>query len=298
MAGMVQDALRWSVPSALTLGALVSGLSAVRFASEEKFATSVSCVMLAAVLDGLDGHVARYLEASTALGFELDSLCDCANFGVVPALVVYFWATTLPASDCRFAGCGTDHALLWAACCIYSSACALRLARFNVEGHAELMDKSYLRKTPSVPKAVLHNLLQRKLYFKGLPAPFGAAYGLTPMMLHFSAANSALAGAVGDVGTWTIGRRGTAITLLVTAVLMVSALPTLSSKMLKTSPSDSHLRSRGSMSMAAKVLAGLAVGLIFWHFPFDVILLLNLGHFLTMPFGVVMFYRFAHEHHD
>lgn len=91
------ESVRYIVPSVFTLGALLSGLTAVRLASEEKFDTSVMLIIVAAVLDGLDGHVARYLGACTAMGFELDSLCDLANFGLTPALVVYFWARTLPA---------------------------------------------------------------------------------------------------------------------------------------------------------------------------------------------------------
>lgn len=251
----VQEALRYSVPSALTICALMSGLSAVRFAAEENFGTSVSCVMLAAVLDGLDGHVARYLEACTKLGFELDSLCDCANFGVVPALVVFFWAKTLPTAECRSDRCVGEDLALWVACCCYCACCALRLARFNVAGHAAQMDRSYLQaagdRRPPVPKAVLHNFLQRKLYFKGVPAPVAAAYAVAPMMLHFSATYRAVT-AAGRVGAWAMGRRGTAATLLITAVLMVSPLPTLSSKMLKTAPSDSLLRSRSCTRRLAK----------------------------------------------
>ncbi|CAK0904509.1 unnamed protein product [Prorocentrum cordatum] len=92
--------LRRCAPSLLTLGALVSGLSAVRFAQEGVFTGAVKCVMLAGVLDGLDGHTARFLGAVSEMGAELDSLCDLANFGVVPALVAYFWAIRLPQEAC------------------------------------------------------------------------------------------------------------------------------------------------------------------------------------------------------
>jgi len=293
----IKEALRYATPSALTIGALVSGLSAVRFASEESFGTSVSCVLMACVLDGLDGHVARYLNASTMIGFELDSLCDCANFGVVPVLVVFFWAKTLPAQDCRSEACVWEHTFLWIACCCYSACCALRLARFNVQGHAAQMDQSHLkpsdqRRRPSVPKAVKHNFLQKKLYFQGVPAPIGAAYALTPMMLHFSA-TSRFAGTVGDVGAWAIGRRGTAALLIATAILMVSPLPTFSSKMLKIDSSDSFVRSRSVVSRITKGFAGLVLCYLFLRFPFDVVLLLNLVHFFSIPLSAAVYYRCA-----
>jgi len=280
------------VPSALTLGALVSGLSAVRFAAESHFAASISCVILAAVLDGLDGHVARYLGACTPLGFELDSLCDCANFGVVPALVVYFWAKTLPSTDCRFSpDCIVEHRLLWAGCCCYGACCALRLARFNVAGHKEQMDMAHLpaeKRRPSVPKAVQHNFLQRKMYFKGVPAPVGAAYALTPMMLHYSEV-SKLLGGVGEHGAWAMGRTGTAMALVATAVLMISPLPTLSSKMFKISAQDSLLQSRHIVLTCFKVGTVLALGYCFYHYPFDVVLVLTVSHVMSIPLGVCIY---------
>lgn len=290
------ERLRWVIPSVVTLGALISGLSAVRCAAEEDFDTSVICIMLAAVLDALDGHVARYLDACTELGFELDSLCDLANFGVTPALVVYFWAKALPRHECRLEACRGDHAGLWMACCLYAACCAFRLARFNVAGHAVQMDKQYLKtepgQRPPVQKAVLHNIWQRKMYFKGVPAPVAASYALTPLMLRFSRMPQAL-GAVGEVGSWAIGRRGTGVTLIITAVLMVAPVPTFSSKMLKTDRDDTHLRSRHIGSFVAKVLLGAALVSVSWKFPFEIMLLLNLLHFLSVPLANVLYYLYS-----
>jgi len=289
------ESMRWFIPSVVTLGALTSGLSAVRCAAEEDFDTAVLCIMLAAVLDALDGHVARYLKACTKLGFELDSLCDLANFGVTPALVVYFWAKALPRHECRLEACRGDHTGLWIACCMYAACCAFRLARFNVTGHAEQMDKQHLKtepgltRRPSVPKAVLHNIWQQKMYFQGVPAPVAASYALTPLMLRFSRMPRAL-GAVGEVGSWAIGRRGTGVTLIITAVLMIAPLPTFSSKMLKTDRDDTHLRSRHIVSIVAKVLLGAALVLLSWKFPFEIMLVLNLLHFLSIPIANVLFY--------
>lgn len=298
--GDLREVARWCTPSALTMSALLSGLSAVRFAAEEDFSSSVLCIMCAAVLDGLDGHVARYLGACTKLGFELDSLCDLANFGVTPALVVYFWSKALPTKDCRSERCQSEQMWLWAACCAYTGSCAFRLARFNVAGHAAEMDHAYLetkpgRQRPPVKKAVWHNFHQRKMYFHGVPAPVAAAYALTPIMLHFC-----LAPWVPDQhnSPWSFGRRGAGWTLLLTAFLMIAPLPTFSSKMLKTDASDSHLRSRHPASLAAKAACGMFFAVLCWRHPFGLVLLCNLMHLVSIPVSIVVFYTVSNGAHD
>jgi len=295
----MMEMLRWCVPSLLTLGALVSGLTAVRYAAEEAFSHSVTCVMLAAVLDGLDGHVARYLGTCSKLGFELDSLCDLANFGVSPALIVYFWAKALPAEACLSNGCPVEHWVLWASCCVYSSCCAFRLARFNVAGHAEQMDQQHFSPPTSprrkVPEVYVHNVLRRKMYFQGIPAPVAAAYALAPMMLRFSSM-PLMIGGVGEVGAWAIGRRGTSLTLFGTGALMISPLPTLSSKMLKMDRNDSHLRSRHWARSALKALGFSLLCLSGWHFPFEILFGLVMFHLLSVPLGIFIYYGFAVDH--
>lgn len=282
------DYARFAAPSALTIGALVSGLTAVKCASEHNFQAAATFILSACVLDGLDGHVARYLDACTKMGFELDSLCDCANFGVVPALVVYFWAKALPQEDCSGVDCSWENNLVWAACCYYCACCALRLARFNVAGHAAVMDQAYEQqngvKKPPVPKVVLHNLLQPKLYFRGIPAPMGAAYALTPMMLDLCAASHHVA------KVFSFGRRATAVLLVITATFMGSTLPTFSSKMLKTESKDTHLRSRHKGSVATKAVLAAVFMFLLWRWPFDVILGLNFAHLLSIPVSVTIYY--------
>eukprot|EP00930_Biecheleria_cincta_P071082 TRINITY_DN58633_c0_g1_i1.p1 TRINITY_DN58633_c0_g1~~TRINITY_DN58633_c0_g1_i1.p1 ORF type:complete len:347 (+),score=36.05 TRINITY_DN58633_c0_g1_i1:62-1102(+) len=294
--------LQWSAPSALTLGALMCGLSAVRFAAEGDFGWSVKFVLCACALDGLDGHVARFLGTSSSIGFEMDSLCDLANFGVTPALIVYFWVKSLPSSECNSEGCRTEYILCWFACCIFASCCCLRLARFNVAGHAEKMDQQFMSAEkhsprPPVLRSLMHNVRQKKMYFQGVPAPVGAAYALAPMMLRLSLLPRLL-GAVGERGAWAIGRNGTAMLLLVTAGLMVSPMPTLSSKMLKTDKDDTHLRSRGIASKALKLCGFAGLCYVTWRFPFEVVLLLDLGHLLSIPVGVLLFRCYASEKTD
>lgn len=281
------------------MGALMSGLSAVRFSVEAHPTWSVCCLLLAAVLDGLDGHVARYLGTCTQIGFELDSLCDLANFGVSPSLVMYFWAKNLPGEDCKSQSCEFEHQVLWATCCVYTGCCAYRLARFNVAGHAAQMDQQHLKSElgsprPTVPQSVRHNVQRRKMYFQGIPAPVAAAYALAPMMLRLSTMPS-LIGSVGEVGAWAIGRRGTAICLLLTGVLMVCPLPTLSSKMLKTDRDDSHLRSR---SLVVSFLKGVLFSQLIvaaWQFPFETVLTMDLGHLISIPIGMALYYFYAED---
>ena len=111
--------LRAIIPNAITVLALCMGLSSVRFALEGKWETALTFIVIAGVLDGFDGRVARLLNGQTRFGAELDSLSDVIAFGVAPGLVLYLWSLqTLP----RY---GWIFALAYAACC------ALRLARFN-----------------------------------------------------------------------------------------------------------------------------------------------------------------------
>lgn len=139
------------LPNALTLAALCAGLTAIRFAFQGAFDVAASLILLAAVLDGLDGRLARRLRSESAMGAELDSLCDFVDFGVAPALVVHLWAV------------GGEGGLGWIAALVYAVACALRLARFNI-GSRE----------PSLIEAP-------KKTFKGVPSPAGALLALLPV---------------------------------------------------------------------------------------------------------------------
>ncbi|MEO1399554.1 MAG: CDP-alcohol phosphatidyltransferase family protein, partial [Pseudomonadota bacterium] len=80
------------VPNLLTILALSAGLTAIRFALQERYELAVTLILLAAFLDGLDGRVARYMKGVSKLGAEMDSLADIVNFGVAPALMLYAWA--------------------------------------------------------------------------------------------------------------------------------------------------------------------------------------------------------------
>ena len=143
------------LPNLLTVLALCCGLTAVRFALLEQWQAAVAAIMVAGVLDGLDGRVARLLGGGSKFGAELDSLADFLSFGAAPAVVVYTWA----AHDLGSFG--------WT-CSLFLAVCAaLRLARFNTA-----LDD------PDKP-AFAYN------YFVGVPAPAGGGLALLPMMIAF-----------------------------------------------------------------------------------------------------------------
>jgi CDP-diacylglycerol--serine O-phosphatidyltransferase len=141
------------VPSIITVGALAAGLTSLRFALEGEWKYAVTAILVAAVLDALDGRMARLLKTTSDFGAELDSLSDVIAFGVAPAVVTYLWA--LSGVD----GPGWIVAVFFVVCC------ALRLARFNTS----------LGKLP--PYA--YN------YFTGVPAPAGAGLAILPLVASF-----------------------------------------------------------------------------------------------------------------
>jgi CDP-diacylglycerol--serine O-phosphatidyltransferase len=147
--------LRLLVPNVITLLALCLGLTAIRFGIEGKLENAVIAILIAAILDGVDGRVARFLKGTSRFGAELDSLSDFVNFGVAPALVLYKFAL----QDLHTAG--------WIVALVFAIAAALRLARFNVS-----IDD------PTRPE-------WQKNYFVGVPAPAGAVTSLLPIYLHF-----------------------------------------------------------------------------------------------------------------
>lgn len=148
--------LRAILPNMVTLLALCAGLTSIRLAMEGRFEFAIFAMVLAAVLDGLDGRVARLLKSSSKLGAELDSLTDFVNFGVAPGMILYLWLL----HDLRSLG--------WIAALVFAICMALRLARFNVANAA--ISK---RKTDE----------WQDNYFTGVPAPAGAMCALLPLSL-------------------------------------------------------------------------------------------------------------------
>jgi len=147
--------VRMLVPNLITLLALCAGLTAIRMAVEHRLELALAAIVFAAALDGIDGRVARLLKGTSRFGAELDSLADFVNFGVAPALILYFWGL----HELKSAG--------WIVALVFAICAGLRLARFNV-----MIDD------PDKP-AWAGN------FFTGIPAPAGAIAALLPIYLNF-----------------------------------------------------------------------------------------------------------------
>lgn len=142
------------LPNLVTLLALCAGMTAMRLGFAREFRAATLAIVVAGILDGLDGRIARLLHATSAFGTQLDSLSDLVCFGIAPAFIVYVWTV----SD--LAGFGWVFTVAFGACC------ALRLARFNTQtGQAA---PRYARR-----------------FFTGVPAPAGAGLAMVPMFLNF-----------------------------------------------------------------------------------------------------------------
>ncbi len=145
--------MRTLLPNLITLLALCAGLTGVRLAIEGKLEWAVAAIVFAAMLDGVDGRVARMLKGTSRFGAELDSLADFFNFGVAPALILYFWGL----QELGNAG--------WIAAMVFAICAGLRLARFNV-----MIDD------PDRPAWAAN-------FFVGMPAPGGAIAALLPIYI-------------------------------------------------------------------------------------------------------------------
>jgi CDP-diacylglycerol---serine O-phosphatidyltransferase len=191
--------LRLLIPNLITLLALCLGLTAIRFSFEDKIEWAVVAIAAAAVLDGLDGRIARALKGTSRFGAELDSLADFIDFGVAPAIVLYV------------SGLHELKSLGWFAALVFAIACALRLARFNV-----MIDD------PDQPA-------WRSQFFVGMPAPAGAIVGLLPVYLQYSLFDAARTPALTLVEI---------VYVLGVALLMASRIPHFSGKSIGRVPRE------------------------------------------------------------
>jgi CDP-diacylglycerol--serine O-phosphatidyltransferase len=187
-----QVPIRILVPNLITLLALCSGVTAIRLGLEGRYELAVGAVILAIVLDAIDGRLARLLKGTSRFGAELDSLADFVNFGVAPAILIYLWSLNALKS------------LGWLVALCLAICCALGLARFNVA-----IDD------PDKPAWMMN-------FFTGAPAPAGAGLAMAPMYLGFL-------GIIpdGHEVAWLVLPYIAAV-----ALLMVSRVPTFSGKAL------------------------------------------------------------------
>ena len=142
------------LPNMLTLIGVCIGLTSIRFALDGKFEFAIIAILFAALIDGLDGRIARLIKGTSKVGKELDSLTDMISFGVAPAFIMYFWVMN------------NLGRLGWLLCLIYVVCVALRLARFNVNSNQE----------PS----------WKDNFFEGVPSPAGGILVMTPLIFSLS----------------------------------------------------------------------------------------------------------------
>ena len=146
---------RYLLPNILTLGGVCLGISSIKFSIDGNYNLAVTLILLAAILDALDGRVARLIKGTSEFGKELDSLTDFVSFGIAPVLILYFW-------DLNNYG-----KLGWAIALIYSVCCVLRLARFNLTKNEN--DQEW-----------------KNNFFEGVPSPAGGLLILTPLIYELS----------------------------------------------------------------------------------------------------------------
>ena len=142
---------RYLLPNILTLGGVCLGISSIKFSIDGNFSLAVIAILFAAILDALDGRIARLIKGTSEFGKELDSLTDFVSFGIAPVFILYFW-------DLKNYG-----KLGWAITLIYSVCCVLRLARFNLTKIGETED-------------------WKNNFFEGVPSPAGGLLILMPLI--------------------------------------------------------------------------------------------------------------------
>lgn len=145
------------LPNMVTIAAICAGLTSIRFTFQGNFELAVQMIVLATVLDGMDGRIARYLGSDSKMGAELDSLADFLNFGIAPPIVLYVWTLQ------------DTGGLGWMAVLVYAVCAVMRLARFNVDAKSD-------DETPS----------RRSDYFTGVPSPAGALLVMLPLYVSFA----------------------------------------------------------------------------------------------------------------
>lgn len=233
------------IPNMITLTALAAGMTSIRFAIAEKWEAAVIAIIVAAFMDAFDGAAARLLKAQSKLGAELDSFSDFLCFGVAPAIVLFLWTLN------DFARWG------WPVALIFAMAVALRLARFNIATD---------EKDPNDPLSK---------YFTGVPSPLGGMLCLLPLIVSFQvdAETAALVSTPKAVALWS----------LVVAAMMVSNIPTFSTKQIRIP----YRMKVPALGIFAIVIAGLI------NEPWPTLTILGTIYLFAMPLGVRHYNRKA-----
>ncbi len=228
-------------PNIVTLLALCAGVTSIRYSIQADWAKAVICIFVAAFFDLVDGRVARMLKGSTKFGAELDSLSDFVSFGVAPAILLYQWTLfDLP----KFG---------WFFCLLMSIGMAMRLARFNT-----MLDDE--------PQPEYWNH-----FFVGVPAPAAAALAIMPVMISFDFPEV----------NWLVRSNAFCATLMViVTLLMVSRIPTFSTKKLKVPT---------YMLMPLMLIVALFASFIISQ-PWLTLGLATICYAISIPVGIIVFW--------
>lgn len=228
--------LRKFIPNIVTLASMVCGLTSIQMAIAEEWQNAVLLVLVSTILDTLDGALARLLNAASKFGAELDSLADFLSFGVAPATIMYLWIL----NDAGQIG--------WIAALVFVLASALRLARFNASAEETEKKPDWAR-----------------YFFSGVPAPAGSGLMLLPLIIYLQIDT--------DLSEYNIGAPLLGVLAIVIAGLMVSRVPTFSSKQIR-------MPSVGLVPSLA--IAGLIIALLI-HAPWITLTLMGLLYASLIP---------------
>lgn len=229
-------------PNIVTMLALCAGVTSIRYSIQQDWVKAVIYIFIAALFDGLDGRVARLLKGSTKFGAELDSLSDFVSFGVAPAILIYQWSlNSLP----KFG---------WFFCLLMVIGQAMRLARFNTMLEEEPQPDYW------------HN------FFVGVPAPAAAAIAIMPCMISFD---------FPELNYIVKSHAFCATLLCLVAFLMVSRIPTISTK---------HMKVPSYMIMPLMLIVTLFASFIISQ-PWLTLGLMVIAYILSLPVGVAIFLK-------
>ena len=245
------------LPNALTILGVCLGLSSIKFALDFNYEMAVITIGLAAILDTLDGRVARLVNATSKVGKELDSLTDVISFGVAPSFIMYFWAI----NEIEKFG--------WVFVLIYTVCCALRLARFNLTNINE-------------------NQAWKVNFFEGVPSPAAAGLVLLPLILNLSEIPEFLnlneiiqILNLNNILHAENNKIASLIVILLTSILMVSKIPTYSLKRIAI-----------PRSLGGFLLLGIGVYIsILIFFTFEILFLTGVVYILLIP---ISFLHYKH----
>lgn len=237
------------LPNIMTLTAMAAGLTAMQLAFDGLWHRAALAILIAAVLDACDGAAARLLNATSEFGAQLDSLSDFLSFGIAPIVILYLWVL------------GDAGKIGWIALIVYAACMALRLARFNVTTGQK-----------AAP--------WKKGFFQGVPAPAAAGLSLLPLFiwLQFPDLFDGLAFANPLVGIW----------VLIVSALMISRLPTFSTKQIKLP---------AKMAMPVMGAAVLLIAALI-QAPWQTLTIISLLYLVSIPLALRHFLKLKKAHED